>query len=648
MGNIRDLLNKIRYATYGKEVRQSIHDAIEECYATASVDHDNANMEVKIARGTHNTLNDRLVENEKKQENLSSQLDTITNNTVNIKSFMRDSNNLDEAIFEMSKIVTENSTVIIPNGNYTVSDVSILFSINNINIKGESLNGVIITFLNKNNFETLNKQNINVSNIIFKNAYRIQFKNSSFIKFENCVFNNFYNAGVVYFNSHDITFCNCKFDSIGFELTESIGAGGYAIGIDGNSNFGKCYNISIKKCYFTNTCGRGAIFLITDVTNWIIEHNEFFQTGYSAIAMSIQKSTDGIIRNNYINRCGFGLRSNKIIVKPSEAGVGASSIYGGNPNNTTIVENNTIINSMENAIEGEFYIVKGNIINGTGIDIINYPTPSTEGIYGAKNIINNIISNTKGSGIKYFGSKGVHNTNIVGNIFNSCGGCVEINCQSPTSEFTCSNVTIKDNSFSSSLKECINLLSNSFKPCKNFIITNNSFINCEKKYNIEFANVKILSNEIIVGENKNKNLLEQTEGICDYYKASKNAYNTARKDENQDTYMRITGDTNPYSTYIYQDINIPKGIKDIVVNCSIIAKINVLNSYALQVTAIMGNIEKYTTIKTLSANKYLYEFSFPISSTSDVSTLRLKLANVGENTSNHIDLYNIDVRLVKQ
>lgn len=79
MGNIRDLLNKIRYATYGKEVRQSIHDAIEECYATASVDHDNANMEVKIARGTHNTLNDRLDENEKKQENLSSQLEQKAN-----------------------------------------------------------------------------------------------------------------------------------------------------------------------------------------------------------------------------------------------------------------------------------------------------------------------------------------------------------------------------------------------------------------------------------------------------------------------------------------------------------------------------------------------------------------------------------------
>lgn len=77
MGNIRDLLNKIRYATYGKEVRQSIHDAIEECYATASVDHDNANMEVKIARGTHNTLNDRLTSVDENIKNNSEQLDNI-------------------------------------------------------------------------------------------------------------------------------------------------------------------------------------------------------------------------------------------------------------------------------------------------------------------------------------------------------------------------------------------------------------------------------------------------------------------------------------------------------------------------------------------------------------------------------------------
>lgn len=60
MANIRELLNNVKYAIFGKDVRQSIHDAIEECYRTASIDHDNANMEVKIARGTHDTLNDRF------------------------------------------------------------------------------------------------------------------------------------------------------------------------------------------------------------------------------------------------------------------------------------------------------------------------------------------------------------------------------------------------------------------------------------------------------------------------------------------------------------------------------------------------------------------------------------------------------------
>lgn len=60
MANITNKLNQIKNAIYGKEVRGAIHDAIKECYDDASVNHDNANMEVKMARGTHNTLNDRL------------------------------------------------------------------------------------------------------------------------------------------------------------------------------------------------------------------------------------------------------------------------------------------------------------------------------------------------------------------------------------------------------------------------------------------------------------------------------------------------------------------------------------------------------------------------------------------------------------
>ena len=74
MANIQNELNNIKPALYGKDVRNSIHDAIKTCYDDASVNNDNANMEVKLARGTHNTLNDRLCEVDEKQNSLSSQL----------------------------------------------------------------------------------------------------------------------------------------------------------------------------------------------------------------------------------------------------------------------------------------------------------------------------------------------------------------------------------------------------------------------------------------------------------------------------------------------------------------------------------------------------------------------------------------------
>lgn len=58
--SIQNYLNQIKSAVFGKDVRQSIHDAIKQCYDDASIDHDNANMEVKLARGSHDTLNERF------------------------------------------------------------------------------------------------------------------------------------------------------------------------------------------------------------------------------------------------------------------------------------------------------------------------------------------------------------------------------------------------------------------------------------------------------------------------------------------------------------------------------------------------------------------------------------------------------------
>ncbi|HFU3963070.1 TPA: SGNH/GDSL hydrolase family protein [Streptococcus suis] len=59
--SIQEHLNKIRNAVHGREVRESIAKGIETAYNDAS-EKDNANMEVKIARGTHPNLRSRLDE----------------------------------------------------------------------------------------------------------------------------------------------------------------------------------------------------------------------------------------------------------------------------------------------------------------------------------------------------------------------------------------------------------------------------------------------------------------------------------------------------------------------------------------------------------------------------------------------------------
>ena|SRR5690625_4884020 len=59
MSNITEELNKIKHAVYGREVRQAIHDAIKQVYDDASFDGD-TNMEVILARGVYDVLNDRL------------------------------------------------------------------------------------------------------------------------------------------------------------------------------------------------------------------------------------------------------------------------------------------------------------------------------------------------------------------------------------------------------------------------------------------------------------------------------------------------------------------------------------------------------------------------------------------------------------
>ena len=101
MASIQNELNNIKTALYGKDVRTSIHNAIKICYDDASVNNDNANMEVKLARGTCNTLNDRLNESDKNQEEFRSKLEYKANkgDTITINQIDKNKGKFDQTYF---------------------------------------------------------------------------------------------------------------------------------------------------------------------------------------------------------------------------------------------------------------------------------------------------------------------------------------------------------------------------------------------------------------------------------------------------------------------------------------------------------------------------------------------------------------------
>ena len=118
--SITNKLNQIKNAIYGKEVRGAIHDAIKECYVDASVNHDNANMEVKMARGPHNTLNDRLDNVDEIQAQTNAQLsDIATIKPSGDITGVTDKKNI-------IKHLSTNSSIRLSEGEFWIND-SILF-----------------------------------------------------------------------------------------------------------------------------------------------------------------------------------------------------------------------------------------------------------------------------------------------------------------------------------------------------------------------------------------------------------------------------------------------------------------------------------------------------------------------------------------
>lgn len=222
--SIQNYLNQIKTAVFGKDVRQSIHDAIKQCYDDASVDHDNANMEVKLARGTHETLNDRITENEKNQENLSSQLDTkaskneifsMANMGQDIKEAMT---NGSVAVVGKNMILNEN---IVPNQiNYDKTDF-INTGKNLLNLKKIKYNCYIDNkgqLINNSNYITTDYiqfrkgEKINLSrktddgNISLRGIRFACFFNSNYEAISNLYYDNLSNIESLICNNDDV-FC---------------------------------------------------------------------------------------------------------------------------------------------------------------------------------------------------------------------------------------------------------------------------------------------------------------------------------------------------------------------------------------------------------------------------------------------------------
>lgn len=154
MSDIRDLLNKIKYATYGKEVRQSIHDGLnkinqetestskkqeklERTFDDLIINAGNSNAEVVAARNGFETLGKRL-------NNFDSQLEQIKTKNEILKE--KKENILREKLGILSQVeIMKQSELLINTAeliNLKQSESDYIHSINNlIDIIDELLEG---------------------------------------------------------------------------------------------------------------------------------------------------------------------------------------------------------------------------------------------------------------------------------------------------------------------------------------------------------------------------------------------------------------------------------------------------------------------------------------------------------------------------
>lgn len=385
MANIQNYLNQIKTAVFGKDVRESIHDAIKQCYDDATVNHDNANMEVKLARGSHNTLNDRLDENEKNQEKLSSQLEHITIIMPLPSTVEENTTNL-QKILDKAKDKTINLTVQFPSGYYELNtcfiyDNTTLKLTNNTTLKNvankftnpvtlESKN-ISILFMNAKPYDSEDSEifgyngrsNITIIGGIFDTISAFLFSHGQNILVKNATFKNCNSDHYMQIAAcKNVKIQNCKFigvteratnrNYVEFIQIDWMTETGQPYWVSGATIFDSTVNdgIEIDGCKF-EVGGAPYNYMYACIgshssdgdnrnKNIIIKNCEF--TDYSYASLTINKMTNVVIDNNVfndtknINAISIADSSNVVINSNNKINGGVRAIYCVNSSNINI------------------------------------------------------------------------------------------------------------------------------------------------------------------------------------------------------------------------------------------------------------------------------------------------------------------------
>lgn len=326
--------------------------------------------------------------------------DGETNDYLSIKSILDQIKSVDLLGLEYSALNSISAAINKNNENYMV--------IKNGIINGKNISAVSLS----------NKQKMIFFNVIFKNISQLNLKNCKNISFINCGIKDTVQSGIVTTSTcSNVKIIECNISNIGIgSINETWQGMGIELRGDGHV---------VARNKIIRTFGHGAVYL-NGAINVLVDNNDIEDTFYRGVHLYGDPSS-GLVQNNRIKRTG--------VINTLGSGLACNGIFSAGECDASQISilNNRIKDVAENGIEGNFGLVEGNYIENTGIDYVNKPTPSTEGIWANGYIYrNNTIVNSHGTPIKFYRDEAISSLKLLENhIIGKTGETIPIDINSP-------------------------------------------------------------------------------------------------------------------------------------------------------------------------------------------------------------------------